>query len=111
MVKDKVEFLSKDMNMHCYKNSSCINIQKLDFRGFHLCFHFCQVERGEIRAILWIPSKRKTPETVEISRIFSGGAYGARTRDLLTASHYLPVGISIFSAIVSTSVSTLSRDF
>ena len=45
------------------------------------------------------------------SRIVGSSAAGARTRDLLTASHYLPVEISIFSAIVSTSVSTFSRDF
>ena len=48
----------------------------------------------------------KRQKTTEWLSFVVGGAYRARTRDLLTASHLKSVDISLFLAGVSTTVST-----
>ena len=75
-----------------------------DLSVYHTLYHTSQVKLGRIRSLdiyqRKIFGKIRDLAIVEISsvcKVFSiGGAYEARTRDLLTASHYM---FSVFSMV------------
>lgn len=94
-----------------YENKSIVYIIKMDCgkNVSHYFSHFSHSKQAETGDFKQKKRAIKNAGTIEIPTFSTGGEYGARTRDLMTASHYVFVYFSTFTAIVSHYFSRASR--